>query len=79
MLIKNEAIDLGTLIARAWDAVSNFIQVDQNEAEYIASIERGEIRTDLLFAEKADKAAFVARHPAIQWKIKNVRERLKRN
>ena len=79
MLIKNEAIDLWTLIARAWDAVSNFIQVDRNEAEYIASIERGEIRMDLLFPEKAEKAAFVARHPAIQWKIKNVRERLMRN
>ena len=78
MLIKDKPLDPSTLVARAWDVIATLINVDADGAEYIASIERGEIRTELLFPDDADKAALIARHPAIQWKIKNVRNKLGR-
>ena len=78
VLIRNEVIDLSTLVGRAWDVIAHLLHVDADEAEYIASIERGEIRTELLFPDNTDTAALFARHPAIQWKIKNVRHKLGR-
>jgi len=78
MLIRNEAPDLSTIVPRAWDAIADLIKVDPVESEYIASIEQGEIRAELLFPNDSDKAALVARHPAIRWKIKNVRDKLER-
>jgi hypothetical protein len=73
MLLRNEALDLDTLVPRAWDVIAGLMKVDFDEAEYLASIERGEIRTELLFPDDADEAALLASHPAIQWKVKNVR------
>ncbi len=78
MLIRNEAPDLSTLVPRAWDVIADLIKVDPDESEYIASIERGEIRVELLFPDDPHKAELIARHPAIQWKIKNVRDRRER-
>jgi len=61
------------LAEKAWARVAPFLSLQANEEEYIASIHDGSLRLDLLFPEDATEAVRLARHPAIEWKIKNVR------
>jgi len=61
------------LIREAWAVISDFTTLRPNEADYIASIECGELRPELLFADDEETAQRVARHPAILWKVSNVR------
>ena len=61
------------LFPRAWAVVEPFLSLDTNEKAYIAGIHRGEVRTDLLFPDNGSLALRIASHPAIQWKLANVR------
>jgi predicted nucleotidyltransferase component of viral defense system len=67
------------LVKRAWAVLSDFMTLRPNEAAYIASIERGELRSELLFPDDLEAAQRIARHPAILWKITNVRAHLARH
>ena len=49
-----------------------------NEAKYIASIQRGELDPELLFPDDPEEAKRIAAHPAILWKLINVRDYLAR-
>jgi len=66
------------LVKQAWAVLSDFLTLSPNEATYIASIERGEVRPELLFADDSEAAQRVAEHPAILWKATNVRAHLAR-
>jgi len=44
--------------------------------EYLAAIHQGELRPELLFPTDAGEAARIAAHPAILWKVQNVRAHL---
>ena len=61
------------LAEKAWARVAPFLALQANEEKYLACIHDGILRLDLLFPEDATEAARLARHPAIKWKIKNVR------
>jgi hypothetical protein len=65
-------------IKQAWAEISEFLKLKPNEASYIASIERGEVRPEMLFMDDPEAAQRLAEHPAILWKVANVREHLKR-
>ena len=43
------------------------------EEAYLAAILEGELRPELLFPGNTPEAARFAGHPAIQWKVTNVR------
>ena len=64
------------LVKQAWAVLSEFITLRPNEAAYIASIERGELRPELLFADDPEAVQLLAEHPAILWKVTNVRAHL---
>jgi len=66
------------LVKRAWAVVSEFMTLRPNEAAYIASIERCELRPELLFTDDPEAAQRIAEHPAILWKVTNVRAHLAR-
>lgn len=66
------------LVKQAWAVLSEFMTLRPNEAAYIASIEHGELRPKLLFPDDPETAQRIAGHPAIQWKMKNVRAHLAR-
>lgn len=66
------------LVKQAWGVLSEFMPLRPNEAAYIASIEHGELRPELLFADDPEAAQRVAEHPAILWKVTNVRAHLAR-
>jgi len=61
------------LAQKAWARVAPLLVLQANEEKYLASIHSGSLRLDLLFPEDATEAARLARHPAIEWKIKNVK------
>ena len=66
------------LVKQAWAVLSEFMKLRPSEAAYIASIERGELRPELLFADDPEAAQRIAEHPAILWKVTNVRAHLAR-
>lgn len=77
-LIANEPVNMTALIERAWNLIERFMHLSADEAAYVTAIGLGELRLDLLFPNDQAEAELFERHPAIQWKLKNVRERLKR-
>lgn len=73
MLSANANIAAADLVERAWQRLAPLVSLSATEKEYFSSIQRGNLRLDLLFPDDAEEAARLARHPAIQWKIENVR------
>ena len=52
------------------------MQLSENEAKYIASIQQGKLYPELLFRDAPAEAKRMASHPAILWKLLNVRSQL---
>ncbi len=57
-------------------AISPFMTLSNDEAKYIASIQRGELYPELLFSDSPEEAKRMASHPAILWKLVNARAHL---
>jgi predicted nucleotidyltransferase component of viral defense system len=64
------------LIGRAWAVVGRFLDLSDEEVTYFESVARGDLNLELIFPNDPQEAAHVAGHPAIQWKMANVREHL---
>jgi len=61
------------LIEKAWAVLGRFFDLSAEEKDYIESANRGDLHMELLFPGKAEEAMRIAAHPAIQWKINNVK------
>lgn len=66
--------DVGDLLATAWGVVAPLVQLTRDEDEYIAGIHQALLRPELLFPEDIVEAERIASHPAIRWKVENVRQ-----
>ena len=64
------------LIDRAWETVRHLLDLAPNEKGYLAAIQQGELRPELLFAKGSQDYRVVGSHPAIEWKLANVRSHL---
>jgi len=64
------------LIDRAWEVVSRFLALSEEERAYLESVARGGLNLELIFPDDPQEAERVAGHPAIQWKMANVRAHL---
>ena len=49
------------------------MSLQSHEKEYLDAIQRGELRLDLLFHNNEKEIALLGQHPAILWKLENVR------
>ncbi len=78
MLSGNESPGVTDLVERAWAVVAPFLKLAPEEREYTAAIQRGELRTDLLFPDGPEAGKRLGEHPAIQWKLLNVRGHMAR-
>ena len=78
MLSGSEPTGVTNLVERAWAVVEPFVKLTPEEREYTAAIQRGELRTDLLFTDDPEGGKRLGEHPAIQWKLLNVREHMAR-
>jgi predicted nucleotidyltransferase component of viral defense system len=66
------------LIERAWSTLGGFLTMKPDEERFIAAIQQGELRPELLFPNDPEEAGRILAHPAILWKIENVRNYLAR-
>ena len=66
------------LVERSWDVVCPVMKLGENEAKYITSIQQGELHPELLFTDDPEEGKRMALHPAILWKLVNVRAHLER-
>ena len=60
-----------------WAFAARFVTLAPNEEAYVGAVGRGELALEHLFPSAPQEAARLAQHPALLWKIANVREHLK--
>ena len=70
--------DRKELSERAWAALGGFLTLEPHEEEFITAVQRGELQPELLFPDDPKEAECIAAHPAILWKMENVRKYLAR-
>ncbi len=73
MLVADETPSAKDLVERAWAVLGPLLTLDANEKAYLAAVHAGVLRAELLFPREPAEAARIASHPAILWKIENVR------
>ena len=66
------------IINRAWEVVRPLLDLAPNEKGYLAAVQQGELRSELLFAKGSQDYQVVGSHPAIEWKLANFRSHLAR-
>jgi predicted nucleotidyltransferase component of viral defense system len=77
-LVANADVKAENLVPAAWAVLDPIMSTRPPEREYLAGIKDGLARTELLFPEDAHRAREIATHPAIEWKLKNVRDHRRR-
>ncbi len=78
MLITEAPFQPKTLVEESWDAISHLMKLKEKEVEYIESIQHGVFHPELLFPHNPEEAERAAAHPAILWKLLNVRTHMKK-
>jgi predicted nucleotidyltransferase component of viral defense system len=74
LLMTRGPIDLTSLLSSAWKNIESLLNPDDIEKEYLSSLDLGDLQPALLFPDDPSLAKLVQEHPAIQWKLRNVRE-----
>jgi hypothetical protein len=73
MLHRDEMPTAGELKQQAWSVLAPLVMLDDAEREYIDRVQAGELSPELLFPDDEETADRLKRHPALRWKIDNVR------
>jgi len=76
MLVGSAPASTTDLVDRSWNILAPLLALSQNELTYLDAFNTGELRADMLFGGDAASAALLSSHPAIQWRLKNIREYL---
>lgn len=66
--------NLDDLVKRAWAVLDPLLSLQPHEEAYLNAINNGELRLELILPEDAEMASRLALHPAIMWKVSNVRD-----
>ncbi len=66
------------LVEQAWAILEPLLSLEANEEAYLAAINEGELRPELIFPKDSEEASHLAQHPAILWKVANVRAQMAR-
>jgi hypothetical protein len=73
MLMTGAKFTPDELIDKAWNAVKSLVIVNRIESEFLSSVESGTLLPNLLFPNDSELAGRIASHPALLWKIANIR------
>jgi len=73
LLAENPSLKANELIQKAWSVVSPFLKLTTLEKEYHQEISKGVLRPEILFPNSPEESKKFAIHPAILWKVANVR------
>jgi hypothetical protein len=76
MLAFAEPVRPSDLFDKVWSVMQQFLPLEPHEEEYVAGIMRGELLPHLLFSPGSKDAKTIGEHPAILWKLQNVRNHL---
>jgi hypothetical protein len=74
MLATGEPPNVNDLVREAWAVVEPLMKLAANEKAFFDAIQAGDLRPDLLAGQEQSLVDRIGRHPAILWKIQNVRE-----
>lgn len=72
MLIQGQKPKAEELLEMVWPVVEPFLQLAENEREFVDCLQIGELRPELLFPDEPDQAQKVRQHPVLIWKAQNV-------
>jgi len=76
MLHRDEQLVANELKEQAWLVLKPLLTLDDVEREYIDRVHAGKLSPELLFPDDDELANRLRRHPALLWKIKNVKRHL---
>jgi len=62
-----------SLRQQAWQVVAPLVELDEAEREYIDRVHAGELRPELLFPDDGALVERLQAHPALRWKLVNVK------
>ena len=74
VLPENITIEAKDLAEKSWSQIEHLMSLTSHEKEYIDAIHRGELKLDVLFHNNEKEITLLSRHPAILWKLENVRK-----
>jgi len=76
MLVGGIVLHIDTMLDQAWRVVESFVKLSPAEADYVTSVGLGELRPELLMPAHPELVSVLTRHPAIRWKLDNVKRHL---
>ena len=76
MLAIDNKPEADELVKQAWNVLVPFLELTPPESEYVSALHRGELHPDLLFPDDETQSELVSNHPAVRWKLENVRRHL---
>jgi len=76
LLAGNPSLKANELIQKAWSVVRPFLKLTTPEKEYLQEINKGVLRPEILFPSSPEESKKFAVHPAVLWKVANVRSHL---
>ena len=79
MLAGDVELDSSSLVGNAWSRVGKLLALGPSEERFLANLQEGKLSTELLFQGDLEEARRIAGHPAIQWKVENVRGHIARS
>jgi predicted nucleotidyltransferase component of viral defense system len=78
MLIVGAVPMRADLVEASWNLAGRFVELEPREHAYVVAVDHGDLPLEVLFPDQPNEAARLARHPALLWKIANVRAHLRR-
>jgi len=76
LLASDEAALVEDRIMYTWKLLSSLFVLSEGEEEYVTAISSGEVHLNLLFPPDSVEIECLSKHPALAWKIQNVRAQL---
>lgn len=74
VLPENTPTNAEDLAEKSWSRVESLLSLQSHEKAYIDAIQHGDLRLDLLFHNNEKDIEQLGKHPAILWKLENVRK-----
>ena len=71
LLIQSQEPTVEELLETAWPLVEPFLQLTEQEREFVDCLQEGELLPELLFPDDAAQAEKVRQHPVLVWKAQN--------
>ena len=78
MLMTKTPLQPKRIMDGSWAVMSHLMKLRAKEVEYVDAIQRGKFHPEFLFPHNPEEVERVAAHPAILWKLVNVRNHIKK-